>query len=251
MSRPLVDLPERLLAQDATDFERRMLAAALDKRPSPAASARMAKALGVTVATVATATATATAGTALAAGAAAKAPVAVAAAVWPWISAGVLGLAVAGAVFATRTPHDSPAETAPASAPATAPASLVETAGEPAQAIGDVTQRLSAPAASGRRSRSTTTTGTGAVTEQTAFIDAARAAVAERADRRALDILRRYQEKYPAGLFRPEAAALKIEALTHLGRNGEARVLAERFVAEYRGTLLAARVADIAGLTKP
>jgi len=246
MSRPLVDLPERLLARDATDFERRMLEAALEKKPSPAASARMAKALGVTVATVATVTAVKT----LAAGAAAaKAPVVAGAAVWPWISAGVLGLVVAGAVVATRTPHISPAETAAVSAVATEPAPPVETAGEPHQPTGDVNQRLPAAAATSRRSRAVTPTGD--LTEQTAFIDAARAAVAERSDRRALEILRRYQEKYPAGLFRPEATALKVEALMHLGRDGEARALAERFVAEHRGTLLAARVAEIAGLTKP
>jgi hypothetical protein len=249
MSRPLVDLPERLLAGDATDFERRMLAAALEKKPSSAASARMGKALGVTVATVATATTTATAGTALAAGAAAaKAPVAAGAAMWPWISAGVLGLVVAGAVVATRIPHTAiphtaPADTAPASAPAAQPAPPGGATSEP----GDVTtQRPPAPAAASRRSR--TATAAGAVAEQTAFIDTARAAVAERSDGRALEILRRYQEKYPAGLFRPEATALKVEALVHLGRDDEARALAQRFVAEHRGTLLGARVAEIAGL---
>ena len=36
-----------------------------------------------------------------------------------------------------------------------------------------------------------------------------------------------------------------------LGREAEARALAERFVAEHRGSLLATRVADVAGLTKP
>jgi len=252
VSRPVIDLPQRLLEQDATDFERRMLAAVLDKRPSPAASARMAKALGVTVATVATASATATAGTTLVAGAVAKVPVAAGAAVWPWISAGVLGLVVAGTVVATRTPHGSPNGTAPTSALSTQPARSVAVGGELPQPISDVNERPPAPAASSRRSRVTTTpTTTGALTEQTAVIDAARAAVAGRSDRRALEILRRYQERYPAGLFRPEAAALKVEALMHLGRDGEARALAERFVAEHRGTLLAARVAEIAGLPSP
>ena len=52
MSRPPSDLPERLLTGDATDFERRVIDAALEKRPSAAASARMAKALGVTVTSI-------------------------------------------------------------------------------------------------------------------------------------------------------------------------------------------------------
>ena len=68
------------------------------------------------------------------------------------------------------------------------------------------------------------------------------------AGRRALEILRRYQDKYPAGSFRPEATALKVEALMKLGREAEARAIAERFVAEHRGSLLARRVAEIAGL---
>jgi hypothetical protein len=42
-----------------------------------------------------------------------------------------------------------------------------------------------------------------------------------------------------------------VEALVKLGRAAEARALAERFVAEHRGTLLARRVADVAGLTVP
>ena len=50
MNRPPADLPERLLAADATDFERRLLEAAAESRPSRLASARMARALGVTAA---------------------------------------------------------------------------------------------------------------------------------------------------------------------------------------------------------
>jgi hypothetical protein len=246
MSRPFTDLPERMLAgDDATAFERRMLAAALENKPSTEASARMAKALGVTVTTT---VATLTAAKALAAEAAAvKVTAAASATMWPWVSVGVLGLVVAGAVVGTRARHTAPRERPPASeiaAPVLAPPP--SPAIEPASAA---TERALAPAASNRRGRAPAAIG--ALTDQTAFIDAARAAVSERADRRALEILRRYQEKYSAGLFRPEAAALKVEALMHLGRDGEARALAERFVAENRGTLLAARVAEIAGLTNP
>ena len=67
--------------------------------------------------------------------------------------------------------------------------------------------------------------------------------------RRALEILRRYRDKYPSGSFRPEATAIRIETLMKLDREGEARVLAARFVAENRGSLLAARVAELVGLT--
>jgi hypothetical protein len=240
MSRPEADLPERLLAGEATDFERRVLEAALENKPSPSATARMAKALGVTVTTVAV---TATAAKVLAAEAAAsKVTAAAGAAVWPWVSVGLVGLVVAGVVVGTRTRHAAPVGRDPAAAVSAPPA--------PPRLVADEPERQQAPAAvTSRRSRAATPPGV--LADQTAFIDAARAAVSERSDRRALEILRRYQEKYPGGVFRPEATALRVEALVHLGRDGEARALAERFVAEHRGTLLAARVAEIAGLTKP
>ena len=47
MNRPHDDLPEPLLAEGATDFERRLLGAAASERPSPELSARMAQAIGV------------------------------------------------------------------------------------------------------------------------------------------------------------------------------------------------------------
>ena len=99
MSRPPADSPERLLASDATDFERRVLQAALRNGPSPAASARMARALGVTATAMGVAAATKSA-------VAAKATVAAGTTtVWPWVSVGVLGLVVAGAVVGTRVRH--------------------------------------------------------------------------------------------------------------------------------------------------
>jgi outer membrane protein assembly factor BamD (BamD/ComL family) len=87
--------------------------------------------------------------------------------------------------------------------------------------------------------------------DQILMVDAARAALVAGAGERALELLRHYQDRYPAGSFRPEAAALKVEALTKLGRNAEARVLAERFVAEYGKSPLADRVARVAGLARP
>ena len=106
-----------------------------------------------------------------------------------------------------------------------------------------------APRAMVASPRSRAATG-GDLGDQVAFIDSARAAMSGGGYQRALETLRRYQDKYPTGSFRPEANALKIEALMKLGREVEARALAERFVAEHRGSLLARRVADVAGLTQ-
>ena len=244
MSRPTDDLPDRLLAGDATDFERRVLEIAREQRPSPAASARMAKALGLTSAVAASA---ATAKTLAADAAAAKATAAAGAStIWPWISAGVLGLVVAGAVVGTRARHAAPTgDLAPQSVTASAPP-----VAEPPRPNEASTEPEAPSSIPGPNRRSRGLTPTSELRDQIAFIDAARAALATDNGRRALTVLHRYQEKYPTGSFGPEAGALTIEALMKVGRATEARALAERFVAEHRGSLLATRVAEIAGLAK-
>jgi hypothetical protein len=242
VSRPESDLPERLLEADATAFERRMLDAALRKKPSPDASARMARALGVTL--TAAAAGTATTGAAVAANAAASKATAAAggSALWPWVSAGVVGLVVAGAVVGTRVGGDAPKpQAAPPALTAPAPPrpGLPET-----DVVAEPAPRAVAPT---QRSRAATA---GDLRDQVAFIDSARSAMLAGSSRRALEILNRYQDKYPAGSFGPEATALKVEVLMKLGREAEARALAERFVAEHRGSLLARRVASVAGLAE-
>jgi hypothetical protein len=245
MSRPPADMPERLLGGDATDFERRVLEGALGKQPSAAASARMAKALGVTAAVVGTGGAAAA--TTLAAGAAAsKATVATGATVvWPWVAGGVLGLVVAGAVVGARAWRASPPEPHPAPPSEVAPRAP-EPPGPPAQPAAVPAEPPPSPATPSRLSRARVATGD--LGDQITFIDGARAAISAGDGRRALGIVRRYQGRYPAGSFRPEATALMIEALVKLGRDAEARPMAKRFVAEHRGTLLANRVAELAGL---
>jgi outer membrane protein assembly factor BamD (BamD/ComL family) len=86
---------------------------------------------------------------------------------------------------------------------------------------------------------------------QVALVDAARAALASGGAERALASVREYQTTYPGGAFRPEVAAIRIEALLKLGRKAEARALAERFPATYGPGLLADRVARMTGMTQP
>lgn len=246
MNRPSGDHPgappERLLASGATDFERRVLESALQQKPSSAASARMARALGVTAATIGSATAATT----LAAGAtAAKGVAAAGATSWPWVTLGVIGLAVAGAVVGTRSAHEArPPQTVPSVvAPVTRAAALLAPT-EPA--VAEPSPRATTPT-----QRAHATTATGELRDQVVLLDSAREAVSAGGGRRALEILRRYQDRYPTGSFRPEATAIKIEALLKLGRETEAHALAEQFVAEHRGSLLSRRVAEIAGLPQP
>jgi hypothetical protein len=241
MNRPPADhLPERLLASDATDFERRILHAAVQKKPSSSSSARMARALGITAATVGTATTATT----LAAGAAATKVLATggAAAAWPWLTIGVVGLVVAGAIVGTRVAGEPQVSPPAVAAPVTPPAPVVIAPVKPVLTE-EPPVRVAAP---NPRIRAATTTSE--LREQVALIDSARQAVSEGAGERALEILRRYVDRYPNGSFRPEATAIRIEALMKVGREAEGRALAERFVTENRGSLLARRVADVAGL---
>jgi hypothetical protein len=239
------DLPERLLEGQATDFERRLLETALRKQPSRTTSARIAGALGVTVTSVEAAGAT----KALSGGVGAKVAAAGTTAVWPWISVGVVGLVVAGVLAGASARRTSPAEPRHVSVPAAPPATM-PLPGPTPSAAEDVPEQAHAISAPNRR-RVRAATPPGDLREQIALVDAARAAVAAGADRRALEVLGRYADKYPLGNFRPEASALEIEVLFKLGRESEARPLAQRFVIEHRGSLLAVRVATIAGLPRP
>ena len=63
--------------------------------------------------------------------------------------------------------------------------------------------------------------------------------------------VKQYQTRYPKGAFRPEAAAIKIEALVKLGHADEARALAKRFLIAHGPGPLADRVARLAGLNRP
>ncbi|MFL5304422.1 MAG: hypothetical protein ACJ8F1_04385 [Polyangia bacterium] len=238
MSRP-DDMPERLLARDATDFERRVLEAALAKEPPPGSSARIAKALGVTL----TATGALPSGSALAAKkvaggtAAAHAP----AAVTPWLPVAVVGLLCAVGAVGLHAWRSAPVAPAGASAAPTVEA----TPALPEAAPSSVTVSPEVAPQSARLSE------VGAdLHEQIALLDAARTAVAHDDARRALQVLGRYEGKYPSGSFRPEAAALRIEALVKVGRRAEARALASQFVAEHHGSLLAKKVAGLTGLSR-
>jgi hypothetical protein len=87
--------------------------------------------------------------------------------------------------------------------------------------------------------------------DEIAVIDAARSAVRTGQGHRALDLVSQYVTRHPRGTFRPEAQALKIEALVQVGRTSEARALAERFLATRRGTPLGERVARVVEFDGP
>ena len=216
----------------ATDLERTLLQAARRERPSPELTRRMAAGLGIS-ATVAAAPA-------------AAAPVVAKATVASWIPATVLAAAVAVGVVGvalssaprhgpTRIPTPVPAIVAPRVEEAPLPADTASAPGLVEKRIEKVHRRATPPAPAAD------------LRDQIALIDAARTAVKAGATDRALALLRRYDANYPGGAFRPEALALRVEALDAGGHGAEARALAREFLARYPQSPVADRVARIAG----
>ena len=229
--------PKRLTVVGATDLERMLLQAARHERPSPELTKRMAAGLGISAAVVAAP--------------AAAAPMAVAkAGVASWIPASVLAVAVAaGVVGVGLAGGHKRAGSATAPAPAQTPmivAPRVEEAPAPSPA-----ETASAPIVVEKRAeklhrRPTPPAPAADLRDQIALIDAGRTAVKAGATDRALALLRRYDANYPAGAFRPEALALRVEALDAGGHGAEARALARQFLARYPQSPVADRVARIA-----
>lgn len=238
--------PKRLTVVGATDLERSLLQAARRERPSHELTARMAAGLGISAAAV-TAAATVTAA---APGVAAAAPVAAAkTTVAVWVSAGVLAAAAAAGVVGVRL------SSAPAPAGSNRPVAAVVAA--PAEEMPAVAPSVGA--SSERRSEklrrrsaaplaapSPAPAPAGDLRDQIALVDAARTAVKAGSTERALVLLRRYEVSYPGGAFRPEALALRIEALDEAGHAAEARALAREFLTRYPHSPLADRIGRVA-----
>lgn len=100
----------------------------------------------------------------------------------------------------------------------------------PASAAGSAVASFSAPAASV------------SLHEELKWIEAARSAAARGDHAAVLATLDRYEAAYPGGHFRPEAQALRIEALAKRGDRERARTLAERFIQNYPTHPLIGRV---------
>ena len=86
----------------------------------------------------------------------------------------------------------------------------------------------------------------GSLRDQLALLDGAHSAIAADVPSRALEMARCYASRYPMGIFRREADALRIHALVMLGRSGEASELAELFAAEHGASPLSKRLRRMA-----
>jgi hypothetical protein len=233
--------PTRLQAGGgATPFERQLLEAARDERPSPALKLRLEQALGLPAsAPVAAATAAA-----------------VKASLVAWVSAGILtvgfggGMLGAWMVARARLPPAT-ASAAPAAftmaPPPPEPSGLPAAAGQapmvPASTPGQP-ERRALPVAGKRiaAGRERLQPAAGDLRGEIALIDAARDALAAPSPARAREIQRRYIWRYPSGTFAPEAVALRVEALQRLGEHRQARGLAHQFIAAHPDSPLAERI---------
>ena len=245
-------LPTQLRVVGATDLERRLLDAASRELPSVELTRKMQQALGLSIAASAMTAAVLKSSGAAKGTAAATAATGAPAFAWPVISVGVLALAVTGAVVGLRSTASHHAASSPAvRAPAVvlgpapvAPAPIAAPAEAPATRV--VERPSSVPARPHHHALAATTPSE--LRAEIALVDAARSAVGAGADDRALVLLNRYDSSYRTGTFRPEAAALRIEALDHLGRTAQARTLAQRFLAAHPDSPLADRVARVTGV---
>jgi hypothetical protein len=252
MSKNESEVPERLRAVGAGGLERRLIDAAGRERPSGELSERMARAIGVSL------PAAGHEGVEHAdTGGSAPHAATASGSLWPWAAGALITAAVAvGVVFALR-PGRAPVSTSgvtdstratvsavapPESAPVKAPLPS-----DGALKAADTTPFTPAPSSAQRGG----TKASGDLAEQIAIVDAARSAVRSGDVERALAVVRKYQAEYPRGAFRPEAAALRVEALVKARRTTEARAAAERFVVTYGPGPLADRVALLAGLAHP
>ena len=253
MNRSDSGIPHQLRAVGATDLERRLLDAAARELPSVELTRKMQQALGLSIAAGAvTATATAVAKSS-GAGAAASAGATAPSFAWPAISVGVIALAVTGAVVGVRSTANHHAAgkplaavVAPAPAPAIAPPpALAQAAGAPAAGVAPPAGLGGRMARASARHHAALAATPSDLRAEIALVDAVRTSVAGGADDRALTLLHRYEASYPRGTFRPEAAALRIEALDHLGHGAQARALAQKFVTAHPDSPLAERVARL------
>jgi hypothetical protein len=258
MSKRDSEPTERLSVVGATDLERRLLEAAGREEPSRELSERMARAIGIALPPVGSgALAPHTAPQAPGLIAAAPKAAASSSSLVSWAAGTILtGAVVLGAFMATR-PSSKPVA-APPSVSTTAPrAAAVASISTPDAPRPAVTSSMPAaepsagtsqvvPAARGHERAATTD-----LSDQLALVDAAHRALSGGDAAGALSLARKYSAEYPTGTFRPEAAALRIEALVKLGRTAEARALANKFAPTYGPGPLADRMATVVGSSAP
>jgi hypothetical protein len=168
--------PKRLLAGDATSFERQLLSAVKDERPSPELALKMQQALGLSGA-----------GASLAPALAVKAGHAL------WLKLGAVAIA-GGGLVATAAVLKPQLGTGVEEAAQVTPPAQREAAAVSAQPALEVAQPLEESAT---------------LREEIELLDAVRALVARGERASALEALARYEARFPGGALEREAGVLR------------------------------------------
>jgi len=198
---------------DATGFERLLLDAVRREQPSASLRRRMQQGLGI-----------ATSIFGLKAALAAASQIAVVALLASGISDSPKSILQAPRA-SEHAAVSAPVEVTP---PQAAAAAVVAPA--PAPEL-DVTAVK--PAAKATIARAETPRAVPALRDEIRLLDRARSALQQKAPKRALLELARYQERFPRGSFRQEASVLRVEALAQGGERDRAAALARDFVAQH------------------
>ena len=220
--------PKSILGGNATDFERRWLAAARAEEPPPEVVLRLERALGFGTGVPALPAPSAKAATAAAKGGLTALRI-----------AGFSVLGVGGAIglvlllSRSAPPHAPVADRPP-------PLEIAAAANPP------VVAPSSPPPAPSAERDSATPPAAVALRDEIALIDGARAALAAGSPAEALTLLDRYRARHPHGMLLPEALAMRIEAIDRSGDHARARALAHSFLAQHPHSPLAPRLVRLA-----
>jgi TolA-binding protein len=212
--------PKRLLAGDATDFERNLLDAVRKERPAPVLEEGIRRALGLPEAVVTTTKTT----------------------LLTWGKATLLGVVTAGGLAAgtLALQGEQPA-------PALAAAQKVDTAARPSPLEPEpAPAEVQPPPEPKRATRPATSSAARDLREEIRLLDQVRAALSSGSHRRALSLLSAHAERFPRGTFRQEAGVLRMEALDRSGDKARARALATKFLADHPKSPHVERVRRIA-----
>jgi hypothetical protein len=240
--------PERLLAGEATDFERGLLGAWDQRQPSVETRAKVLALTGIGLgASVLTSAAAAkAAGTSIAP----KAVLGWSAVTMKWIAVGLVGAtATAGAVAYVRHTSQAPlqsAESTPAQrAPVSRPTPVATSTADTQRTIELGPDTVPAP-----RAKTPSSGRSSTLDDEVSMIDQARRAVASGDAPEALQIVGAYDTKYPGGALSQESTEIRIEALIAQGNRPAAERLATKFIAAHPSSPYVHRIHALLGEPK-
>lgn len=222
--------PDRLVEDGASDFERQLLRAWHQERPSERAHHAALAVAGISTASKSTAAMKAIAGSA-----SPKATLALGVAKWLGIgflmgvvtSVAALHYAASPTHPAPRMRWEKPATRRPASGQVEAPTTAVVAADASVRPPTGPTHSIRTPASTPRRPVASTE---GSLGPEMAAIDGARTALRSKQPEQALERLAEYQQRFPNGVLAQEAQVLRIEALMQQGKRSDARRQACQFL---------------------